>query len=256
MHPQLNLWLQLFARWAHVVAGILWVGHLYYFNFVSAQVMPRLDADTRRVVMPELVPRALFWFRWGAVWTWITGVLIGGLIYYHGRAIFVDEHRSANGWLWLAIVVGSLFLGYGIYNAITDRIANVTLSSTINLALLAGYYVFLERVGHFTPRALYIHTGLMIGTTMVANVWEVIWPAHREIIPAIARGEVPDQRLVARASLRSRQNAFLSIPLLFTMVSNHFPNAYGSAWAMQILALMFVLGFVVVGLLYGKAARV
>src|SRR5262245_14794716 len=75
-------WMELLFRWMHVVAGIAWIGHLYFFNFVNSQVAKTYDADSKKKVVPELMPRALYWFRWGAAWTWITGFLLAGLVYY------------------------------------------------------------------------------------------------------------------------------------------------------------------------------
>src|ERR1044071_1539710 len=93
-------------RWLHVVAGIIWIGHLYFFNWVNGPFAKTLDAATKKAVVPELMPRALFWFRWGAAWTWVTGILLAGLIYYHGRQAFDgDFQNTSNAWLWLAIVL-------------------------------------------------------------------------------------------------------------------------------------------------------
>src|SRR5207244_6699852 len=77
-------WLNLVFRWIHVLAGILWIGHLYFFNFVNGQVAKTYDADSKKKVVPELMPRALYWFRWGAAYTWVTGILLLGLVYYMG----------------------------------------------------------------------------------------------------------------------------------------------------------------------------
>src|SRR5215468_10487346 len=82
MDATVSEWLELVFRWIHVVAGIAWIGHLYFFNFVNAQVAKTYDADSKKKVVPELMPRALYWFRWGAAWTWITGFLLAGIIYY------------------------------------------------------------------------------------------------------------------------------------------------------------------------------
>ena len=117
MDPNVDLWIQLFLRWAHVVAGIIWIGHLYFFNWVNAPFQAKLDGPTKKIVNPELQPRALFWFRWGAAWTWITGILLAGLIYYHGRQAFEgDYQQTQNPWLWLAIVLVLLAVGFVIYN--------------------------------------------------------------------------------------------------------------------------------------------
>jgi uncharacterized membrane protein len=257
MPPEINSTMQLVLRWAHVVAGIIWIGHLYFFNWVNAHFAKLLDGPTKKIVTPELMPRALYWFRWGAAWTWITGILLGGLIYYHGKAVFEDpSDPNNNPWLWLAIVIVIMIVGFLVYNAIMKAIKNVAVASGICLALLAGVYVFLQRVGHFGGRSLYIHIGLILGTMMAMNVWMVIWPSQKKIIAAVKEGTAPDANLVALAGLRSRQNTFMSVPLVFTMISNHYPEMYGNAAADWCLLGVFVIGFIAVRLLYGKSAKV
>src|SRR6187431_3164682 len=87
MDPVVNEWLNVIFRWIHVVAGIMWIGHLWFFNFVNAQVAKTYDADSKKKVVPELMPRALYWFRWGAAYTFITGFLLLGLVYYMGGSL-------------------------------------------------------------------------------------------------------------------------------------------------------------------------
>lgn len=262
MNPEINNTMQAVLRWGHVLAGILWIGHLYFFNFVNAHVAKALDGPTKKNVVPELMPRALYWFRWGAVWTWITGILLGGLIYYHGKVVFEDPN-SGNPWLWLAIILVILIVGFLVYNAIMKMIKNVVVASTICLVLLLAVYLFLEFVGKFSGRSLYIHVGVILGTIMMLNVWMVIWPAQRKIIAATAAGTAPDAALVATAGLRSRQNTYMSVPLLFLMVSNHYPTMYSAGtniaglpardWCIIATVL---LGFAIARWLFGKSAKV
>ena len=249
--------LNLFLRWAHVVAGIIWIGHLYFFNWVSAHFVKTLDAQTKKAVVPELMPRALYWFRWGAAWTWITGLLLGGLIYYHGREAFDADYRdTSNPWLWLAIVLIALAVGFVIYNAVMKSVKNVFVANTIVLVLFAALYLFLAYVGHFGGRSLYIHAGMIFGTMMALNVWMVIWPYQKKIITATKEGTAPDAALVAQAGLRSRHNTFMSVPLIFFMISNHYPTMYGGSARDICLAGVIILGFIVVRLIYGKSAKV
>lgn len=249
--------LNLFLRWAHVVAGVIWIGHLYFFNWVSAHFVKTLDGPTKKIVVPELMPRALYWFRWGAAWTWITGILLGGIIYYHGRIVFEDPTaEGSNPWLWLAIVLVILAVGFVVYNLVMKSVKNVIAANTIVLILFAAAYLFLEYVGKFSGRSLYIHAGLIFGTMMAANVWMVIWPAQKKIIAATKEGTPPDAALVASAGLRSRHNTFMSVPLLFTMVSNHYPTMYGNVYRDLCLLGVIILGFIVVRLIYGKSAKV
>src|SRR5436853_3734527 len=132
MNATLNEFLNLFFRWFHVVAGIIWIGHLYFFNWVNGPFQGKIDGPTKKLVNPELMPRALFWFRWGAAWTWITGILLAGLVYYQGHQAFDgDYQQTQNPWLWLAIVLILLAVGFVIYNAIMKAIANKVVAATI-----------------------------------------------------------------------------------------------------------------------------
>jgi uncharacterized membrane protein len=257
MPQTVNDVLQLFLRWAHVVAGVLWIGHLYFFNFVNAHFAKALDGPTKKITVPELMPRALFWFRWGAAWTWLTGILLGGLIYYHSKIVFDDPTNPDNNpWLWLAIVIVILIVGFLVYNAVMKGVKNVLVANTIVLLLFAGAYLFLEHVGKFGGRSLYIHAGLIFGTMMAANVWMVIWPAQKRIITATKAGTAPDPNDVANAGLRSRHNTFMSVPLIFTMISNHYPTMYGQTFRDVCLLGVIVLGFAFTRWLYGKSAKV
>ncbi|HUP45857.1 MAG TPA: urate hydroxylase PuuD [Thermoanaerobaculia bacterium] len=255
MPPEINNVMQLFLRWAHVVAGVIWIGHLYFFNWVNAHFAKSLDGPTRKIVIPELMPRALYWFRWGAAWTWITGFLLAGLIYYHGRVVFEDPSQG-NVWLWLAIFLIVLAVGFVVYNAVMKAVANVVVANTIVLVIFAAVYLFFDYVGRFGGRSLYMHAGMIFGTIMALNVWMVIWPAQKKIITATKEGTAPDAALVAQAGLRSRHNTFMSVPLLFLMVSNHYPTMYGNTYRDLCLAGTLALGFAVTWWIYGKSAKV
>src|SRR6187401_700104 len=131
MDPNLNNWIQLIFRWGHVVAGVMWIGHLWFFNFVNGPFAGTMDGPTKQKVVPELAPRALFWFRWGAAWTWITGILLGGLVYYHSKIVFEDPtNPRSNPWLWLAIVLVILAVGFVVYNLVMKSVKNVLVANT------------------------------------------------------------------------------------------------------------------------------
>ena len=258
MNPELNNVIQLFLRWVHVVAGVTWIGHLYFFNWVNAHFAKTMDGPTKKTVVPELMPRALYWFRWGAAWTWITGILLLGLIYYQERMVLFEQDYANDGnpWLWLAVVLVTLAVGFVLYNMIMKSVKNVVVANAINLVLFAAVYLLLEYVGHFGGRALYIHAGGIFGTMMAANVWMVIWPYQKKIIAATKEGTPADATVVAQAGLRSRHNTFMSVPLIFFMISNHYPTVYGSQYRDAYVALVIVLGFIGVRMLYGKSAKV
>ncbi|HEX8253112.1 MAG TPA: urate hydroxylase PuuD, partial [Thermoanaerobaculia bacterium] len=180
-----------------------------------------------------------------------------GLIYYHSKIVFEDPtDPNNNPWLWLGIVVAILAVGFVVYNAVMKSVKNIIVANTIVLLLLAAVYLFLEHVGRFGGRSLYLHTGLILGTMMAANVWMVIWPYQKKIIAATKEGTGPDATLVAQAGLRSRHNTFMSVPLIFTMISNHYPTMYGNTFRDLCLLGVFILGFGFVRSMYGKGAKV
>ena len=253
MNPEVNTWMQLIFRWAHVIAGVIWIGHLYFFNWVNGPFAKTLG-DEKRKIIPELLPRALFWFRWGAAWTWITGMLLVGLIYYHGRVVFDDPTTGSMG-LGLGLLVASLVAAF-VYDVIQRFVSNLIVANTLSLVLLAAMYALLKHVGGYGGRSLYIHVGLMFGTAMALNVWMRIWPAQKKIIPAIKEGVAPDAALAAMATLRSRHNTYMSVPLLFLMVSNHYPTIYGSSLAEVFLIGFIAVGFIATRMFYGKAGNV
>src|SRR5437867_3678573 len=105
MDPNVSAWIELVLRWGHVVAGIMWIGHLYFFNFVNAQVAKTYDADSKKKVVPELMPRALYWFRWGAAYTWATGILLAGLVYYMGNNLVEADKLGQGAGIGLSLLL-------------------------------------------------------------------------------------------------------------------------------------------------------
>jgi uncharacterized membrane protein len=139
-------------------------------------------------------------------------------------------------------------------------IANKDVAAAIGFVLFIGVYAMFEYCGHFSGRALYTHAGVVFGTMMALNVWMVIWPKQKLIISALKAGTplAADSPEVKIAGLRSRHNTFMSVPLVFTMISNHYPTVYGMSPAARDGALfaIIIVGFIATRLLYGKAAKV
>lgn len=249
----------LVLRWIHVVAGVLWIGHLYFFNFVNAHVAKTYDADSKKKVVPELMPRALYWFRWGAAYTWVTGFLLIGFVYYMG-SLMVDDPSKPKGMAIGVSFLVSFLVGPALYDTLWKRVfkgkeeMGVIVSSVVLAAIVFGLSTLIP------GRALYIHIGSMFGTSMAMNVWMRIWPSQKKIIGAIKGGTAPDADVVATAGLRSKHNTYMSVPLLFLMISNHFPTAFAFAptgtdlgWAV-LLVLIFA-GWGVTKLIYTKSAK-
>ncbi|HEV7735316.1 MAG TPA: urate hydroxylase PuuD [Candidatus Binatia bacterium] len=246
--------LQALFRWIHIFAGIVWIGHLYFFNFVNAPFEASIP-DIKGKVIPELRPRALYWFRWGAAWTWVTGVLLVLLVFYHGKQMGFAE----GGWSIGAIVMALLtFLAFGIYDPVAKSIKDNKQMAAVGFGLTAVVVLAYVYVGGFGYRAYVIHTGALFGTLMAANVWMRIWPAQQKIITAIKAGQPPDAALVGLAGTRSRHNTYMSVPLVWTMINQHtLAAAPASAIGGVIYLLVAVaLGWGAVLLCYKKSAQI
>jgi uncharacterized membrane protein len=249
MDPTVSEWLNLAFRWIHVLAGVMWIGHLWFFNFVNAQVVKTYDADSRKKVVPELMPRALYWFRWGAAYTWVSGILLLGLVYMAGGLMGGTMNPQASGGIALLITIASFF----VYDVLWKQLKNETAGAAVSFVLFAVVLIIYRHM--MEGRALFIYAGSTFGTIMAMNVWMRIWPSQRKIIAGIkGTSPAPDPSVAALAGLRSKHNTYMSVPLIFFMVSNHFPTVYGNdnAW---VIALAFVaVGWGITKFLYNKSA--
>jgi uncharacterized membrane protein len=245
--------LQALFRWIHVVAGIMWIGHLYFFNFVNGQFEATLDAGAKKTVVPQLRPRALYWFRWGAAWTWVTGVLLVLLVYYHGQQMFPPGTPWTAGAL---LMVAITFLAFLVYDPIARSVKDNRQMAGIGFVLLAIVILGYLYIGNYGYRATVIHTGALLGTLMAANVWMRIWPAQKTIISAIRDGQATDPALVGMAGARSRHNTYMSVPLVWMMIAQHTTTFAGTmlwvTWFWLLVAI--AVGWAVVVLLYKKGA--
>jgi uncharacterized membrane protein len=251
-------WFEPLFRWIHVVAGVLWIGLLYFFNWVNGPFVKTLDAASKPKVVPELMPRALYFFRWGAAYTWITGVLVLVLVYYgHDRVLMVDYENADKRNLAMVISIAAMLVGFVVYDVLWKAMKdNEQAAVAVSFALVVGVMAVLNYVGKVSARALFIHTAAMFGTTMAFNVWFRIWPAQRRIITAIKAGNAPDAADPALAALRSKHNTYMSVPLLFMMVSNHFPKYLGfeDKYGWALLAVIIVAGWGATKAIYLKSA--
>jgi uncharacterized membrane protein len=229
--------MRIIFRWTHFVAGITWIGMLYFFNLVNVDFMKALDAPTKKIVVPELMPRALWYFRWGAVVT-----VVAGMAYYAMYIIAPDVKNAnaqgnagANTWLvffgWLAIAV----VIWLIYFFILPRIADgkVLAAIVVVLCVLMAWLIVWclndqlmgtvggREEGFASNKTLSIGIGGALGVFMLLNVWGIIWPAQKRIIAGTISGTPAPPELARRAFLASRTNAWLSLPMLFFMGTSH-----------------------------------
>jgi uncharacterized membrane protein len=252
--------LEILFRWIHVLAGVVWIGHLYFFNFVNIPFQGKLDGPTKKVVNPELLPRALFWFRWGAAWTWVTGVLLLGLVYYHQHYAFETEGFTTGGWVMLAVTLLAPLAYDALYKS--PLAANVRLAFAVAYLLVALVVYLNVSFAGFSYRGTLIHTGALFGTIMAWNVWFRIWPAQQKIVRAVKEGAAPDANLVKLAGLRSRHNTYLSVPLLYTMIGQHTTFLAGGNWGIPsdwwwvVFVAIIGLGWHIVFHLYQRSGKV
>jgi uncharacterized membrane protein len=265
LDPTLNEWLNLLFRWIHVFAGIMWVGTTYYFTWLDARLTEEEKAvastgasaqiwmvhsggfyivEKRKV--PDLASRTLHWFRWEAGITWLSGFALLVLLFYLGGGALVDPDVYDIG------VGSAVALGLGVIFA-SGFVYDVMMASPLGRnekAFAAVAYGFILVLAYgltrvFSGRAAYIHLGAIFGTIMAANVWMHILPAQRRMIAALNKGEKPDDRLSARAKLRSKQNTFMAVPVVFIMISNHYPGVtYGDRYNWIILSALVLVGWV------------
>jgi uncharacterized membrane protein len=219
-------------RWIHLIAGIVWIGHLYFFNLVNVNLMAKLDAPTKGKVIPQLMPRALWWFRWGAVATVLAGLTYYAMVWIAPQA----RNAGTNPWLvllvWIVIIVVLFAVEMVLLQKINNGWALAVAVALLSIVLaIATIYWLATMLGSAASNHTYsIGIGGGLGILMMLNVWGIIWPNQKRIISWTADNAEngtaipPESAKLARiAFLASRTNTWLSIPMLFFMgASEHF----------------------------------
>lgn len=261
-------WLNIAARWIHVFAGIMWVGQTYFFTwldgrFTEMMADPKGPDDHPRPTeqsvgqvwmvhsggfylvgkqkKPQLMPSKLHWFRWEAAVTWLSGMMLLILVYYLGGLMVDDEMSETTPML---AGIGMLLLAWPVYDTLwNSRFArNEAAGVAVSYALLVAMIFGLTHL--MGGRAAYLHVGVILGTLMSANVWVRIIPAQRQMVAALSQGREPDLTLGEQAKMRSKHNTYMVVPVVFTMISNHYPvTSYGDEWNWVILSLLVLVGW-------------
>jgi len=265
MEPILHEWGSLLLRWTHIIAGMAWIGSSFYFMHLDASLraVPDIPAGKggeawevhgggfyqvkKYLVAPSSLPEHLIWHKWQSYATWITGFFLLIWIYYYQSSIYLIDPAvlSLSPAVALAIGLGGLALGWILYDLLCrSPLGNQpqVVGAIVFVGVVAAAFGF-QQV--FSPRAAFIHTGALMATIMSGNVFFVIIPNQRKVVAMLKAGQVPDPYYGKTAKLRSSHNNYFTLPVVFLMISNHYPLTYSTPYAYVIVALALVAGTLV-----------
>ncbi len=244
-------WLNALLRWAHIMTGIAWIGTSFFYIWMEAAIKkragqaPGIAGDvwmvhgggfwvaSKYAVAPDEIPEELHWFKWEAYFTLVTGLLLLMVIYYFGAdAFLIDKDKVPLDPLWASLLSAfSLLAGWFIYDGICrspigQKTAPLAIAVFVEIAAFTFFYH-----GVFSDRAAFLHVGALIGTIMASSVFFVIIPNQKKAMAEMMAGRRPDPRYGKIAAQRSLHNNYLTLPVIFMMISNHYPIIFGHPWS-------------------------
>ena len=255
-------WVAFAVRWLHVITAIAWIGSSFYFIALDLGLVkrPGLPAGAygeewqvhgggfyhiqKYLVAPSNMPDHLVWFKWESYATWLSGFAMLCLVYYGGADLFlIDRHvLDVSATTAIAISIGSLAIGWIFYDLLCKSPLGKntwTLMLILYVALVAMAWGYTQV---FTGRAAFLHLGAFTATIMSANVFFIIMPNQRVVVADLIAGRTPDPKYGVIAKQRSTHNNYLTLPVIFFMLSNHYPLAFATAYNWIIAALVFLMG--------------
>lgn len=258
--PILLDWASFAIRWLHVITAIAWIGSSFYFIALdlglNRDIPGPADGEEWQVhgggfyhiqkylVAPERMPDHLTWFKWESYATWLSGAALLMVVYWAGAELFLVDQSKTDLPIWAGIVISalSLTIGWLIY----DRLCKSGLAEkpTMLMLILFGLLVVMGwgYTQVFTGRAMMLHLGAFTATIMTANVFFIIIPNQKIVVEDLKAGREPDPKYGAIAKLRSLHNNYLTLPVIFLMLSNHYPLAFATQYNWIIAALVFLMG--------------
>lgn len=265
MSPYTIEWLNLIVRWIHLITGIAWIGASFYFNWLegnlnrSGTLAKGVAGDLWAVhgggfyhvqkydVAPDKLPETLHWFKWEAYLTWVSGMALLCIVYYLSPGVYLIDKSVADIPPFLGIILGlaTIALAWHGYDRLcqSSLIEKPTQLFALIFFVLTIIAFFLTHI--FNARAAYIHVGAVIGTIMAANVFFVIIPSQQNMVDALQNGQTPDGKIGKQGFTRSLHNNYFTLPILFIMISNHFPATFSHALNWLILAALSAIGIAV-----------
>ena len=262
-------WLNLLVRWLHLIAGIAWIGASFYFVMLDNSLRPpKRPADAERGVGGELwavhgggfyvsqkflvgpkgepLSEDLHWSKWEAYTTWLSGMGMLEIVYWYGANTYLIDRNvlPLSQGAAIAISIGSIVAGWVIYDALCRMLKgrdNLLAAILFVLVMLATYGLFHV----FGARAAYIHVGAILGTIMAANVFVHIIPGQKQMVAEIRAGKTPDPTPGIVGKQRSVHNTYFTLPVLFTMISSHYPMTYSHPQAWLVLGVLMMAGVLI-----------
>tara|TARA_B100001142_G_scaffold98377_1_gene100363 strand:- start:7347 stop:8564 length:1218 start_codon:yes stop_codon:yes gene_type:complete len=255
-------WLSFAARWLHVITAIAWIGSSFYFIALdlSLQKNAALPKDVhgeewqvhgggfyhiqKYLVAPAELPKHLTWFKWESYATWMSGFALMCIVYYAGADLYLIDRNLWDVEPWVAITtsLGSIIISYLIY----DLLCKSKLGQKPTLLMVLLYLILVIAAwGYtqiFTGRAAFLHLGAITATIMSCNVFIVIIPNQKLVVADLINNKTPDPKYGKIAKLRSTHNNYLTLPVIFLMLSNHYPLAFGTEYNWVIASLVFLMG--------------
>ena len=268
-------WVEIAARWTHVITGIAWIGSSFYFIALDLglhrdrNLASGADGEEWQVhgggfyhvqkylVAPDAMPDHLVWFKWESYATWLSGFFMLFLVYYMGAELFLIDPTLMDLTVWQAvgISIASLAFGWIVYDLICK-----SRFGDDNTRLMLGLYVILVGMAWgytqvFSGRAALLHLGAFTATIMSANVFFIIMPNQRIVVADLKAGRKPDSKYGKIAKQRSTHNNYLTLPVLFLMLSNHYPLVFATEYNWVIASLVFLMGVTIRHWFNSKHAR-
>ncbi|SDF53953.1 Uncharacterized membrane protein [Celeribacter baekdonensis] len=255
-------WAEFALRWVHVITAISWIGSSFYFIALDLGLRPSTDRRQgvsgeewqvhgggfyfiqKYMVAPSRMPADLIWFKWESYATWLSGVALMFVVYYLGAELYLVDPNVLDMPLWagIGLSLASLTIGWIAYDFVCkskfgDDNTRLMLFLYVVLVIMAWGYTQV-----FSGRAAFLHLGAFTATVMTANVFFIIIPNQKIVVKDLVEGRTPDPKYGKIAKQRSTHNNYLTLPVLFMMLSNHYPLAFASKYNWIIAALVFLMG--------------
>ncbi len=268
-------WAAFAVRWVHVITAIAWIGSSFYFIALDLGLRKGVNLPplaygeewqvhgggfyhiNKYLVAPAQMPEHLTWFKWESYATWLSGFALLCLVYYGGAELYLIDRQVLDVSVPVAVGISlaSIVLGWVIY----DLLCKSTIGKNTNLLMVLLYFVLVAMAwGYtqlFTGRAAFLHLGAFTATIMSANVAMIIIPNQKKVVASLVAGQTPDPALGAQAKQRSLHNNYLTLPVIFLMLSNHNPLAFATQYSWLIAALVFLMGVTIRHYFNSKHAR-